>query len=294
MGMTVIERPAVVTAAETSPGPVSRAEETWAASRARSERSDKEAMAGHFADHDFLLEDGADPSGPRETAASILVNQGTSPNDVVHGALGWISEHVNDGPFHLTWFSPGFLVPATLFEFRQRNPHLSAATHVHLFPGTVDIQLQAQIGAEALRYAASLRRRFSYMILSGHSFDLETGEVGFHFDKEIEIQRTCALLKAKQKFLFFDSHKFSGEGEPGYNLQELLATSDAVTMYTVSGPDSARIRSAFDRLSEQLLTADVNAAESRKPKTLRLTIVGRDTTATEALRCKGFLRKAGA
>jgi hypothetical protein len=176
-------------------------QETWAASRARIQKEEKEMMARYFANHDFLLQEGANPAvDPRETAASILINQGTGPNVVVQESLHWIEDHAQDGPFHITWYSPGALVPATLHDFRLHNPQLSAATHVHLFPGTVDIQLQAQVGKEAQEYTASIKRRFSYMILSGHSFDLRTGVVRFHFDREIPIQTACARLEARQKF----------------------------------------------------------------------------------------------
>lgn len=269
-------------------------QETWAASRARLQKEEKRLMAHYFADHDFLLPEGANPAtSPRETAASILVNQGTGPNDVVHESLAWIAAHAQEGPFHITWYSPGALVPATLHEFRQRNPDLSAATHVHLFPGTVDIQLQAQIGTEAQGYAASITRRFSYMILSGHSFDLCTGMVRFHFDREIPIQKTCALLKATQKFLFLDSQKFAGEGELGYSLRDLLATSNAVIIYTVSSPRSGEIKAAFDALSADLLSPTPGAGSLSEPKSLRLTIVGQGNVPSDSIPRFGFLRSGG-
>src|SRR5882672_10716383 len=177
--MTTVLEPRIETPPATATSDPWLHQETWAASRARIQKEEKDLMAHYFANHDFLLQEGASPVGPRETAGSFLVNQGTGPNDVVKQSLDWIADHAQQGPFHITWYSPGALVPATLHDFRQRHPHLSAATHVHLFPGTVDIQLQAQIGTEAQEYAARLSRRFSYMILSGHSFDLHTGEVRF-------------------------------------------------------------------------------------------------------------------
>jgi hypothetical protein len=267
-----------------------RDQETWAASRARMQKEEKEMMARHFAEHDFLLPEGANPAaGPRETAACILVNQGTGPNVVVHKSLHWISDHAGEGPFHITWYSPGGLVPATLYDFRQGNPNLSAAAHAHLFPGTVDIQLQAQVGAEAQEYARRLTRRFSYMILSAHSFDLHTGEVLFHFEREIPIQNTCALLRATQKFLFLDSQKFTGEGEIGYSLRDLLATSNAVIIYTVSSSRSEEIKAAFNALAATLLATDPPEAGTAERKTMRLTIVGRQNTPSEALSHQGFL-----
>ena len=267
-------------------------QETWAASRARVQKEDKEMMAHHFAHHDFLLPEGANATSERETAASILVNQGTGPNEVVQASLRWIEEHAADGPFHITWYSPGALVPATLHDFRKDKPHLSAATHVHLFPGTVDIQLQAQIGKEAQEYARGIKRRFSYMILSGHSFDLQTGVVRFHFDREIPIQTTCALLEATQKFLFFDSTKFTGEGEVGYSLRELLATCNAVVVYTVVSGRSQEIKEAFETLRSELLTNEPRPGDGKEPKSLRLTIVGREDKPTESIPWQGFLRLA--
>lgn len=274
----------------------SRHQETWAASRAGIQKDEKELMAHYFANHDFLLQEGASPADTRETAASILVNQGTGPDVVVHESLKWIAENAQERPFHITWYSPGALVPATLYDFRRENPHLSAATHVHLFPGTVDIQLQAQVGTEAQEYASRITRQFSYMILSGHSFDLRTGEVRFHFEREIPIQRTCALLKATEKFLFFDSKKFTGEGEIGYSLRELLSTCNAVVIYTVwsqgtiSSPSSDDVKAAFNRLSAELLTDTLPEGEPKERKSLRLNIVGRQNVSSESFSHSGYLR----
>lgn len=265
--------------------------ETWAASRARIQREEKLLMAQYFASHDFLVQKKQNPAADaRENTASFLVNQGTGPNVVVDESLKWIEQHAEEGPFHMTWYSNGALVPATLFEFRQRNPDLTAATHVHLFPGTVDIQLQAQIGAEAQEYASRITRQFSYMILSGHSFDLGTGHVKFHFDREIPIQRACALLKATEKFLFFDSKKFTGEGEVGYSLRDLLSTCNGVVIYTVSSDRSAEIKAAFDRLSEELLTKAPEQGDGRDWKSLQLTVVGRNSVPSESIPYEGFLR----
>src|SRR5436190_23395041 len=100
-------------------------QETWAASRAEIQKEEKELMASYFADHDFLLPEGADPAVyARETAASFLTNPGTMPNEVVEKSLGWIGNHAADGPFHITWYSFGTTVPATLHDFRRNQPHL--------------------------------------------------------------------------------------------------------------------------------------------------------------------------
>src|ERR1051326_1364321 len=266
-------------------------QETWAASQARMQIEEKELMARYFAEHDFLLSEGDNPAAAtRQTAATILINQGTEPNVIARECLRWIEEHSTAGPFHIIWYSPGALVPATMAEFRQRNPHLCAAMHVHLFPGTVDLQLQAQIGSEAQEYARSIKRRFSYLILSGHSFDLCTGVVRFHFDREIPIQKICARREATQKFLFLDSEKFTGEGAVGYSLWELLSTSDAVILYTVSSKRSEEIKAAFERLAAGLLTTDVKERTHQKPKTLRLVIIGRGSVPTEPMRRTGYLK----
>jgi hypothetical protein len=251
-------------------------------------------MAQHFSEHDFLLQPGSNPSTPRENTASFLVNGGTGPNMVVEACLRWIEEHASEGPFHLTWYSPGALVPATLYDFRQKNPDLTASTHVHLFPGTVDIQIQGQVAPEAQDYARKLTRQFSYMILSGHSFDLETGQVRFHFDREIAIQRICALLKATEKYLFFDSHKFSGEGEVGYSLRELFGTCRRVVVYTVASPRAEDVKCAFDELARGLITKEPHEAESTQTKSLRLTIVGQDGVPTRTFNYDGLLRRGTA
>jgi len=293
MTATVIDRPPVEERSSALRASERRLhQETWAASRAHVQRDEKLLMATHFAEHDFLLQPATNPAtADRENTASILVNQGTGPNIVVDASLTWIKENAGQGPFHITWYSPGALVPATLFDFRQENPDLSVSTHVHLLPGTVDLQLQAQIGIEAQEYVRKLTRQFSYMLLSGHSFDLITGDVKFHFDREIQIQRACALLKATEKYLFFDSKKFSGEGEVGYSLRDLLATSHSVVVYTVTSDRNDEITAAFDGLAAALFTKDPALAESGRPKSLRLTIVGREGSSSRSFVHDGWLKK---
>jgi len=292
MDATVIDRPHAEE--RTAPPKVSDRwlhQETWAASRAHVQRDEKLLMATHFAEHDFLLQYAANPAtSDRENTASILVNQGTCPNTVVGASLQWIKVNAGQGPFHITWYSPGALVPATLFEFRQENPDLSVSTHIHLLPGTVDLQLQAQIGIEAQEYVRKLTRQFSYMLLSGHSFDLDTGDVKFHFDREVPIQRTCALLKATEKYLFFDSKKFTGEGEVGYSLGDLLGTSHSVVVYTVASDRNDEICAAFAARAEALLSKEPSQAGSGRAKSLRLTIVGREGSSSRTFVYEGFLK----
>lgn len=262
--------------------------ETWAASRAQEKEGEKEIMAEYFANHDWLVRESPGAS-LRETVAAVLVNQGTSPAVVARQALRWIEEHaVDNAVFHVTWYSPGALVPAALHEFRQNNPHLSAATHVQLFPGEVDLQLQAMISREAHEYARKITRRFTYMLLGGYSLDLEAGVVRFQFDREIPMQTTCALLKATQKFLFFDSGKFTGEGEIGYSVADLLATSKSVTIYTVSSANDEEIKAGFSTLKRLLTNVPPESGYSQK-KMLRLTIIGTGDTETFNDPHTGFL-----
>ncbi|HET6980319.1 MAG TPA: hypothetical protein VFI24_28550 [Pyrinomonadaceae bacterium] len=269
-----------------------RLQQTWAASRAELQKVQKELMAKHFADHDFLLPHDEDPAtGPRQTAASILVNQGTTPNVVVRYCLEWVATHSTDRPFHITWYSPGSLVPASLHEFRSKNTHLTAATQVHLFPGNVDLQLQASSSREAVLYARGLKRHFSCTLLSGYSLDLSAGLVRFNFDSEIEIQTACALMPATQKFLFLDSEKFIAQGEVGYSLRQLLDTSKAVTIYTVSSQKDAEIISAFNSLGDELHLDKSGDQSNTDWKRLRLVIIGRNGTPPSVLPFEGILRR---
>jgi hypothetical protein len=265
--------------------------ETWAASRAQEKEGEKEIMGGYFAGHDWLVRVSPGTS-PRKTVASVLVNQGTTPAVVATHALRWIKEHaIGDAVFHVTWYSPGALVPPNLHQFREENPHLSAATHVHLFPGEVDLQLQAMISREAHEYAQKITRRFSYMLLSGYSLDLEAGAVRFQFDREIPMQATCALLKATQKFLFCDSDKFSGEGEIGYSFAQLLDTSKSVTIYTVSSSNDDEIKAGFSTLCGKVLVTDCPDSDvPLEKKTLRLAIIGVDDKETFNDPRSGYLK----
>src|SRR5262245_6099251 len=79
-------------------------QETWAASQARIKVEEKELMARYFAEHDFLVPEGSSPTSERQTAATILINQGTEPNVVARESLRWIEEHAATGPFHIIWY----------------------------------------------------------------------------------------------------------------------------------------------------------------------------------------------
>src|SRR6266481_8841812 len=96
-----------------------RHEQGWAGRRAQLHHSEKIWMAKYCVEHEFLVIDGNNPSGPRDTVASILVNQGTTPNVAVQEALEWIKRNWKQGgPFDITWYTTCGLVNATLRVFR--------------------------------------------------------------------------------------------------------------------------------------------------------------------------------
>lgn len=281
------------------PDQIIRFEETWSARRAKHMPDEKKLMAEYCARHDFLVRENSNPETDlRETVASILVNQGTTPDIVVKEALRWIENHQDRGPFHITWYTPGNLVPGTLRSFRQNHQHLSAATQLFLFPGRVDQQTESVSGPEAEAFAQRLERRFTYAFLSAHSFDIHTGIVYFHLPEETRLQQACATRYAAHKFLFLDSSKFKSEGEIGYRIDELLRESEAVTIYTVSSDKDEWIKVKFAALCNSILDirGDQNtngsskAADKLDMKFLRLRIVGKETTPTDSMQHQGFLR----
>lgn len=100
-------------------------------------------MAIHFVTHEFLVGEGMSPdTDPREPVASIIVNQGTTLNVVVREVPNWVADNPRLGPFNLTWYTPGALIPATLREARENteNLDLRPSTNLFLFPGLVDRQ----------------------------------------------------------------------------------------------------------------------------------------------------------
>lgn len=257
-------------------------------------------MAEYYASHDFLVREGSNPEmEQRETVASILVNQGTTPNVVVVEALNWIKNNRGEVSFDITWYTPGHLVPTTLRNFRDKYPHLLLATQLFLFPGRVDHQTESVSGPDAEVFAENLLRRFTYAILSANSFDINTGTVYFHLPEEVRLQKACATRYAAHKFLFLDSSKFRSEGEIGYSIVDLLDQSEAVTVYTVSSDKNEWIRAKFEALSDRILDARlevdprarVSSVEGRDMKSFRLRILGTRGKQTDALERKGFLRK---
>ena len=272
---------------------------TWAARRDRLRIDEKRLMAAYCARHDFLVPEGLNPeTDHRETIASILVNQGTTPHTVVKEVLGWIRDNQRLGPFDITWYTPGTLIPSTLLAFRQENPHLTAATQLFMFPGRVDFQIQAVAGPEAVTFAERLERCFTYAFLSTNSFNMEEGTAYFHYPEEIRLQVACAKRYAAHKFLFLDSSKFKREGDAGYRINNLLETSEAVTIYTVSSKKDPWIKTKFEVLGERLLETPGNKRTSARAasyhafdmKALRLRIIGQDETPTYVTEHKGFLK----
>jgi len=232
----------------------------WSAGRLKSRPEDKQRMAENFVEHDLMVPPGCDPeTSPRLTAASILVNNGTTPNSVVDEATKWCLRNWDSrGPFSIIWYTPGTLVPATLRRFKEQHYSCLSAANLSLFPGQVDNEIESVLGEVPVHFArTSLKTRFTYAILSAYAFDMTTGYTYFHFSTEVALQKACAELYAGQKFLFLDPSKLESiEGEQGYSLRDLLASSQAVTIYTVESELTDRFIRQFNALSELLLNKD--------------------------------------
>jgi hypothetical protein len=260
--------------------------ETWGRARAHQEVEDKKLMADYFVDHDFLVPVDQNPDDGRETVASILVNQGTTPSDIVTRALEWIFEHKEKGrPLFLTWYTNGHVVPTTLSQFRQIDDQVhqgkfSSALKLFLFPGDVDEETQCVLGEHAIQFVGQFKRNFHYAFLSAYSFDIDTGDVKFYFPKEVALQKVLATRWADHKFLFLQPSKFQTEGETAYHLRDMLKTSQSVTIYTVHSCKTEKILKGFKKLAEKMKLMEMNersrSSETLDGKRLRLQIVGRD------------------
>lgn len=259
----------------------------WSDSRAEIKADEKQLMADYFAEHEFLLPSvvldlsAASDESRRTPSASIIVNAGTAPNQVVHSALAWVEKNPKLGPFFLFWYTPGHLVPETLRQFRtaKGNLHMAAAVRLFLFPGEVDFETQSVCGPDAEAFANNLKRRFTYAFLSAYAFDIHTGDVYFHGAREVALQRAVANRFAATKFLFLDSSKFKseGDGENGYTVSELLETSHTVTIYTVSVDDERDrwVLDGFDKLGRVVFGDPPHESRGNKRR-LCLRIVGRN------------------
>jgi hypothetical protein len=260
---------------------------TWSELQSREKPDEKRVMARHCAVHDFLVSPDSNPEvDARMKRASILANNGTTSEVAVKECLDWVVSNYEDrGPFDLTWYTTGTLVPSTLKEYRDKYPHFAAAMHLFLFPGRVDQQMEAVSGPDPVDFAERMDRCFRYAFLGAHSFDMVTGTAYFHLPEEVRLQKAIATRYAAHKFLFFDSSKFKREGEVGYRVADILEGAEAATIYTVSsGPETdGRLKADFRRLCVTILPPGVegtDASLSRK-RVLRLVIVGSGSVATD-------------
>ncbi len=229
----------------------------WSQTKQREHSDAKTVLGEHFAAHDFLVEEGRSPeTDPRRADATIFVAPGTTPNRVLTRCLAWMLRNwVESGPFHITWYTGGALVAASLQEFRETNPGVRPAASVHLLPGTVDSDVECVLGPAAVNYVTNtIQHCFTTMFLSAYSFDLASGQVFFHFDNEVEFQGACARLPAQRKFIFLDSAKLRRDGCITYDMASLFEQCTSVTIYIgLSETDDAqelkkKINDDFDRL----------------------------------------------
>ncbi len=274
-------------------GEVDQPDEGWGSRRAKLHPNEKFWMAKYCVEHDFLVRKGTTPADARDTVASILVNQGSTPNAVVREALQWIKSHWASGPFDVTWYTTGGLVNATLHDFRTEHRGLGIAAQIFLFPGRVNTDLQAVGGPEAEEFAERLDVSFTYAFLSAYSFDLDTGRSHFQYSEECRLQKACAVLYAGHKFLFLDPSKFKREGRPGHGLHALLEQAKTVTLYTTSSPDDEDIKNRFRALCDRTLeqSADATSNPSRA-RSLRLRIVSSGAESVDSVDRLGYLKPA--
>jgi hypothetical protein len=260
--------------------------EGWSARRANIDAEYKEAMAAHYVAHDFLVDGWQTPNhGHTVTSASIIVNPGTTPNLIVQKALASVErelvDHPTQGAPHIIWYTPGALIPSTLREARVNNSLVNkglmrSASRLYLFPGLVDPDREMVLGQEAVDFIEQQQNTsFTYALLSAYAFDIHTGTVFFFFPEEVQLQKAVALRGATHKFLFLEPAKFRRDGNPGYEIWQLLESAHAsVTIYTVASEHSTAIESQFMELANGIL--DVKAKDDPNAKTLRLVRVGDD------------------
>ena len=252
-------------------------------------------MGVYFARHDFLVADGVSPERPRESVASVFANQGSTVNIVVRNTLDWIRGSPDSGPFTITWFTPSALVPATLRRSREtivaasnnggepgnEEPDPWSASRIFLFPGEIDPAREVVQGPEAVKFAKGFKQLFNCSLLGATAFDLDTGDVYFHYSHEVPLQVACAKLWATRKFLFVDASKFRRVGTRAHSITELLKTSESVTLYTcASGGEVKSIRDRFEKLREKLIREH---PELQTP--FRLCVVGTNETPTQLAGC---------
>ncbi len=278
----------------------------WSAARATMYTDEKKAMAHHFCQHDLLVKHNQNPSNTRETAATFLATAGTSPYMVVRESLAWIKANSSTyGQFAIMWYTPASLVAAALRDFRTENHHLRSAADLFLFPGRLNPDVECVVGPTAVRFTKLRRTKFTYSLLGAYAFDMASGKASFHYPEEVGIQRACAFLPARHKFLFLDSSKFEKkeEGEPGYSIRQLLNETSAVTIYTVASANSNTIAEDFHALAESILittnedepidrAAEEEGELARSPQRMfRLCVVGTKERPAENIAIRGYLRR---
>lgn len=269
------------TAAEFADNATTNEAPQWSDSRAEFKTDEKCLIAGSFAEHEFLMpfDTRWGEEQRRIPTASIIVNPGTQPNQVLDSALAWIEKNPKLGPFFIIWYTSGHLVPETLRRYRVKkgNLHMVPAVQLFLFPGEVDFATQAVCGPDAEVFVTKLERKFTFAFLSAYAFVMETGDVYFNSTREVALQRAVATRFAATKFLFLDSSKLKpeGDGERGYSVRELLDSSHTVTIYTVSA-DQAHTQwviDGFHKLADSVFDRRMESASGRT-KRLCLRIVG--------------------
>lgn len=268
--------------AHTQPGSFSSHSESqqpygWNASQKRIATDNKRTMAECFVCHEFLVRHGENPEDSRRTDASILVNPGTTPFTVVQAALKWLNKNWKEhGPFNIMWYSPSLMVASFLYQFKNEHPYQRSAAEQILFPGYVDHDIACVLGEQAIRFARDFQRRMTYSFLSAHRLSLENGKVYFHFETEVELQRAYACIYAGHKFLFVDPTKLrSIDGVPSYQLHDLIATADAVTIYTISSNRNQYVCELFERLCDKYFLSSIGKDSETDPsrKIFRLCII---------------------
>lgn len=269
---------------------------SWSACQANTNPKQKSILGEFFAEHDFLVR--GDRNGVkdlRERASLFLVAPGTTPNTVVKTSLYWMRDHWAPNPFTVKWYSLGALLPATLYDFKKENPTCDSAARLFLIPGEVDPQSETVTGKYPIEFLKQLNIRLNGSILSAYRFDMATGTAYFYFDNEVEVQRAGAMFYADDKYVFLDPSKFSPSGSPGYNVRDLLMTSQTVTIYTLTSGSDNRIMDQFKALCvEHLECAEESPQPSRdETKRLRLCIVGANSEPVTDIAKTGRVRLAG-
>ena len=140
-----------------------------------------------------------------------------------------------------------------LQSIKEEHVELGSAADLFLLPGPVDQDVECVLGSVPTKFMRSeISRHFSCLLLSAYAFGMREGRAYFHFTKELELQTGCALLSARDKFLFLDPSKFREEGEPAYTVRELFENTEYVTIYTVSSSLDSRIVEDFEYLASSL------------------------------------------